>query len=59
MREVNPDATMIYIGEWYGGATASDLFFETANCIDDDSFDIATKNYFSFFGIHDHPYLIK
>ena len=58
MREVNPAATMLYIGEWYG-ATASDAFFKAARVMKDDAFAQAIKNFKSFYDIHDWPYLIK
>ncbi len=58
MREVNPAATMLYIGEWYG-ATASDAFFKAARVMKDDAFAQAIKNFKSFYDIHDWPYLVK
>lgn len=58
MREVNPDTIMLYIGE-YGGCTADDIFFENAKFIEDETFDSAVKDFLSFYGIHDQPYLIK
>lgn len=58
MREVNPAAMMLYIGEWYG-ATASDAFFKAAQVIKEDAFAQAIKNFKSFYDIHDWPYLVK
>jgi len=59
MREINPNAVMIYIGEPPGGCTADDNFFEIAQYVQDESFDTAIRNFKSIWGIHDHPYLIK
>lgn len=59
MREVNPCAIMIYIGEWCGGATASESFFAAAQCLHDVAFEAAVQNFISFYGIYDKPYLIK
>lgn len=58
MREVNPAATMLYIGEWYG-ATASDAFFKAAQVVVEDAFIQAIKNFKSFYDIHDWPYLVR
>lgn len=59
MREVNSNSVMIYIGEWHGGGTASDSFFETAQCVQDETFEEAVQKFKSIFGVHDKPYLIK
>lgn len=59
MREVNPNLKMIYIGETEGGATADDDFFEIAEVIIDNKFQIAVRDFQSFFGIYDKPMLFK
>lgn len=60
MREVNPKAKMIYIGEWSGGCTADDNFFEILKLIKNDTkFYEAVKNYLTWYCLHDRPYLIK
>lgn len=59
MREVNPKATMIYIGEWCCGCTANDDFFENLNIINNDYITEANKNYNNWFGIHDRIYLVN
>jgi hypothetical protein len=59
MREVNPNCVMIYIGEWEGGCTADDSFFESLIGIEDDKFDEAVSGLQRWDGIHDFAYLIK
>lgn len=59
MREVNPNCSMIYIGEWRGGATASDSFFAEAQCIQDHGFEEAVQNFKAIYGKQDRPYLLK
>ena len=38
MREINPTAMMIYIGEGAGGCTVDEKFFETAIVVPDSEF---------------------
>ena len=59
MREVNPFCIMIFIGEGYGGCTASDEFFDNIVEIEDETFSEAIKEYKQWWGIHDYPQLIK
>lgn len=59
MREINPKAMMIYIGEWSGGATASDSFFEAASIVNNAEFTSAVKNFKQMYGIHDWPHLLR
>lgn len=59
MRQVNPSALMIYIGESNEGCTADDNFFATIRYVEDEFFYKAIENYKSIWGIHDYPYLIK
>ena len=59
MREVNSFCKMIFIGEGYGGCTASDEFFDIIVEIEDETFSDAIKEYKQWWGIHDYPQLIK
>lgn len=59
MRNVNPNCIMIYIGEPYMGCTASDLFFENAEYIENDSFNEITKIYKPFASIRDGLFIVK
>lgn len=59
MREVNPNAVMIYIGEGEGGCTADDSFFENIEYLEDGEFSKAATEYRSSHGIHDRLYLVK
>ena len=58
MREVNPDAQMIFIGEWRGG-TASDSFFDAAELVEDGAFAEAVSQFKRIYGVRDWPYLVK
>lgn len=58
MREVNPAACMIFIGEWRG-ATASDSFFDVAEIVEDTTFQQAVANFKSIYQVQDRPYLIR
>ena len=58
MRAVNPEAMMIYIGEW-GGATANEKFTDAAVVVDDPQFSSAVKQFKQMHGIYDWPYLVK
>jgi hypothetical protein len=58
MREVNPTAKMIFIGEWCG-ATASDAFFAAAQVVEAPDFQEAVRNFKSLYGIRDYPYLLR
>ena len=69
MREVNPNACMIYVGERAGGCTADDDFFENVKYVgyngelSDDEFDnwfAKTQECFrTWYGIYDSVYLVK
>lgn len=59
MREINPKCRLIYIGEWWGGCTADDEFFELAEVCKVQSFENAVKNYKRWSGINDSITLIK
>lgn len=59
LREVNPKATLIYIGEDYGGCTANDDFFEAVEYINRDLATEVNDVFPSFDGIHDRVYLCK
>ena len=59
MREVNSFCKMIFIGEGYGGCTASDEFFDIIVEIEDETFSEAIKEYKQWWGIHDYPQLVK
>lgn len=59
MREVNPYAMMIYIGENMGGCTADNDFFESMHQINNDALKEINSLYRSFPGINDSIYLIK
>ena len=50
---------MIFIGEGYGGCTASDEFFDNIVEIEDETFSEAIKEYKQWWGIHDYPKLVK
>lgn len=60
MREVNPDCRIIYIGEWFGGCTADDEFFEAIieEC-DLKGFNKVASKYRSWEGIHDTLCLLR
>ena len=58
MRDVNPAACMIFIGEWRG-ATASDSFFDAAEIVEDAAFQQAVENFKSIYQVQDRPYLIR
>ena len=57
MREVNPNALFLYIGEDWGGCTASDSFFETFEELEDEELDEICIPTWS--GIHDRLMLFK
>lgn len=59
MRETNPTARMIYIGEWRSGANASDSFFNAAEFVEDESFVQAVQRFKSLCGNSDKLYLLK
>ena len=60
MREYNPNAIILYIGEDYGGCTANDNFFENLISIEDDAFEEnVIPLYRRWGGIHDEPRLVK
>jgi len=60
MREYNPNAIILYIGEDYGGCTANDNFFENLIPIEDDAFEEnVIPLYRQWGGIHDEPRLVK
>lgn len=51
--KVNPKAIVVYIGEGMSGCTASDLFFDNFEAIDDPSFWEVQKNFESWCTIRD------
>lgn len=57
IKEVNPEAYLIYIGEGKGGSTASDTFFKEANWIEDEDFNRIKAHYETWFGLKDTLYL--
>ena len=60
MREYNPNAIILYIGEDHGGCTANDNFFENLISIEDDAFEEnVIPLYRRWGGIHDEPRLVK
>lgn len=59
MREINPKCRMIYIGEDWGGCTASDKFFDAIQVLDLKGFNEAVMDYRRWQGIHDFISLIK
>ena len=59
MREVNPKCRMIYIGEDWGGCTASDKFFQNIEVCEVQGFLDAVKDYRRWDGIHDYVALFK
>lgn len=59
MREVNPKAVMVYIGESMGGCTGSDELYEEMEIIPSKKIDDINKVFPSWYGIYDRLYLIK
>ena len=59
MRTLNDKCRMIYIGEWMGGCTANDRFFDAAEFLDLKTFSDAVSKYSCWEGIQDHAYLVK
>lgn len=59
MREVNPAAFMLYIGEGPGGGTASASFFEVAEPVEDEGFQLAVQMFRSAYTIKDRPMLFR
>lgn len=59
MREVNPNAIMLYIGEPWGGCTGSDSLYENMIEVDDKDIDKINDVYPTWRGIHDRLFLIK
>lgn len=59
LRKINPKAILLYIGEDWGGCTASDNFFETATYIDDKEIYKINKKFQSWAYIHDRIKLYK
>jgi hypothetical protein len=57
--EVNPHALIIFIGEWEGGCTASEAFFESFEEVEDANFEPVKRAYKTWFGLHDSIYLGK
>lgn len=57
--KVNPEAIVIYIGEW-GGCTADDAFFNCIEVLKDGYFEEqVVKRYRNFAGLHDQPFLVR
>lgn len=59
MREVNPKCRMIYIGEGWGGCTASDKFFNNVEECEVEGFNQAVSKYRRWSGLHDRISLYK
>lgn len=59
MREVNPNAVMIYIGEPIGGSTGSKSLYDNMIEISDAYIDKINKLYPTWEGVHDKLFLIK
>lgn len=59
MRQVNPNALLVYIGEPSYGCCASESFFEAVNFIKDRSFEPVIMGYPRWFGISDWPHVCK
>lgn len=59
MREVNPDALMIYIGEGDGGCTADDTFHGSIEEIEDSAIDRVNDIYPRWPGIWDRLFLVR
>lgn len=59
MRDTNPSAMMIYIGEGKGGCTASNKFFESVIPVEDEAFENAVEGYRSAYRIHDRIRLFQ
>lgn len=59
MRETNPDAIMIYIGEGGSGCCADDDFHEHINHLHNDEFQLAMRTFKSWCGIYDDAYLVN
>lgn len=58
LREVNPNASIIYIGE-NRGCTADDDFFDLIEDVEDIKFREVQKSYQQFKNLHDRPYLVR
>jgi len=58
LREVNPNASIIYIGE-NRGCTADDDFFDIIEDVEDIKFREVQKSYQQFNNLHDRPYLVR
>ena len=59
MRRANPAAQMLYIGEPAGGATASKIFFEAVEPVEDEGFQEAVQEFRSAFLLKDRPMLFR
>lgn len=60
LNEVNPDALIVYIGESQGGCTADDEFFKHFDEIEDDEkFNVVSRSFERWQGLHDYPCLGK
>lgn len=58
LRAVNPDAKMVFIGE-FGGCCANEDFCDTASRIDDEWSIRINKKFLSWCGIHDLTLILK
>ena len=59
MREINPSAIMIVIGEGQGGCTANDDFFEEINIIKDEKINYINCLYETWDGLYDFIMLVN
>jgi len=59
LNNINPDVQIVYIGEGYGGCTASDEFHEHFQEIEDEEFQNAVSGFQQWWGLHDYVSLGK
>ena len=57
MRKANPEAQMLYIGEPTCWATALKAFFEVAELVEDEDFQVAVQEFRSAYMLKDRPML--
>jgi hypothetical protein len=59
LHKINPNALIVYIGEW-GGCTANENFCDHFEAIEDDSmFNVASSKFKAWWGLHDRLELGK
>lgn len=57
LHQVNPNALIVYIGEWESGCTASDKFFLHFEELNDENFQKVQDAYKTWWALHDTIYL--